>query len=279
MTTNIRNLSKKLALSFIYKLPPLPKQINGKLVWVHPRARFSNSTKTFFMREAHVRKWVADYLKPGQVFFDVGAHHGWYSMWSLPLVGKEGTVYSFEPSPANLSILEWHRRINNFSQWVIVPNAASDEDAMERPFFLIDSGDSPMNSLTTGVPGTPLMEGRAMRNISIQTVTLDTFCEKVDVRPNLVKIDVEGAELLVLRGANKLLSESCPTIILAIHPYWLPSGQSTTQIVEFLEAHGYTIFDSKDDIVKSLHSGEYLCLNAKANSPVPEMTTYVAANI
>jgi FkbM family methyltransferase len=266
MTTTFRNLSKKLALSFVYKLPPFPQQVNGKLVWVHPRARFSTSTKTFFMREAHVRKWVAEYLKPGQVFFDVGAHHGWYSIWSLPLVGKEGAVYSFEPSPANLNVLEWHRRINNFPQWVIVPNGVSDEDAMEKPFFLIDSGDSPMNSLTTGIPGTPLMEGRAIRNISIQTVTLDSFCGMVDIRPNLVKIDVEGAELLVLRGANKLLSEACPVIILAVHPYWLPTGQSTAQIVELLEAHGYTVFDSKGEIVKSLQSGEYLCLNARAES-------------
>jgi Methyltransferase FkbM domain len=134
-----------------------------------------------------------------------------------------------------------------------------------------------MNSLTTGVPGTPLMEGRAIGNIPIQTVTLDAFCWRVGVRPDLVKIDVEGAELLVLRGARKLLSESCPAIILAVHPYWLPYGQSTAQIVEYLEAFGYTVFNSKIDKVRSLHSGEYLCLNAKAKSSAPKISPNKAA--
>jgi FkbM family methyltransferase len=72
------------------------------------------------------------------------------SMWALPLVGKEGAVHSFEPSPAKLAILEWHRNTNRFANWTIVPKAVSDEDAAARRLFLVDSGDSPMNSLTAG---------------------------------------------------------------------------------------------------------------------------------
>jgi FkbM family methyltransferase len=202
-------------------------------------------------------------LKPGHVFFDVGAHHGWVSMWTLPLVGNEGSVYSFEPSPANLSILEWHRTRNNFSQWTIVPKAVSDVDDEEQDFFLVDTGDSPMNSLTTGAPGTPLMNGRDIRKTSIQTITLDTFCSEGRLRPNIVKIDVEGAELLVLQGASKLLSESYPTIILAVHPYWLPAGQSPQQIFELLTRYGYNVYDSEGRLVEYLQSGEYLCLNTR----------------
>ena len=209
-----------------------------------------------------MRTWLTEQLKPGQVFFDVGAHHGWVSMWTLPLVGKEGKVYSFEPSPANLSILKWHRTRNKFSQWAIVPKAVSDVDS-EEEFFLVDSGDSPMNSLTTGGPETPFMDGRDIRKISMQTITLDTFCSENSLRPDLVKIDVEGAELLVLRGASKLLGESRPTLILAVHPYWLPAGQSSQQIFEYLTRYGYTVYDSKGCLVEYLQSGEYLCLSAK----------------
>lgn len=109
----------------------------------------------------------------------------------------------------------------------------------------------------------PLMAGRDIRTISIQTITLDTFCAEVGVKPNLMKIDVEGAELLVLCGTRRLLGESHPTIILAVHPYWLPPGQSPAQIVELLKAYHYTVFDSEGNAVESLRSGEYLCLNAK----------------
>jgi FkbM family methyltransferase len=206
-------------------------------------------------------------MKPEQVFFDVGAHHGWVSMWTLPLVGKDGKVYSFEPSPANLSILEWHRTSNDFSQWTVVPKAVSDVDG-QAEFFLVDTGDSPMNSLTSGGAGAPFMQGHDIRKLAIQTITLDTFCSQVGLRPDLVKIDVEGAELMVLRGASKVMSESCPTIILAVHPYWLPKGQSTRQIFEFLTTHGYTMYDSTGCRVDYLQFGEYLCLNTRAGSTV-----------
>ena len=79
-----------------------------------------------------------------------------------------------------------------------------------------------------------------------------------------MKIDVEGAELLVLRGAAKLLAESPPIIILAVHPYWLPAGQSPGQILELLTKYGYTVYDSKGCLVDYLQSGEYLCLNTRA---------------
>ena len=131
---------------------------------------------------------------------------------------------------------------------------------------MVDSGDSPMNSLTTGVPGIPLMEGRNVGKMSIQTITLDTFCREMGVNPNLVKIDVEGAELLVLKGARNLLDEFSPPIILAVHPYWLPTGQSPVQIIKLLKAYGYTVFDAKGNPVEFLGSGEYLCLNAQAKS-------------
>jgi FkbM family methyltransferase len=237
--------------------------MHGRLVWVHPRARFSYSTRTFFTGELHVQAWLARLLKPGHIVFDVGAHHGWVSMWTLPLVGSKGAVYSFEPSPANLSILGWHRQVNRFTQWTIIPRAVSDKVALETCFFVIDSGDSPMNSLTSGIPGTALMDGRDIGKINVQTTTLDAFCAEAGARPNLVKIDVEGAELLVLRGAKRLLGESHPTLILAIHPYWLPTGQSPAQILDLLRAYGYILFDSKGQQVSRVREGEYLCVTAK----------------
>ena len=215
-----------------------------------------------------MQTWLKEQLKPGHVFFDVGAHHGWDSMWTLPLVGEKGLVVSFEPSPANLSVLEWHQKSNNVSPWMIIPKAVSDIDTDEEVFFLVDTGDSPMNSLTSGNPGMPLMSGRDIQKISVHTTSLDTFCREVGLRPNLMKIDVEGAELLVLRGAAKLLRESRPTIILAVHPYWLPAGQSSQQIFDMLTRYGYSMYDSRGCIVEYLQSGEYLCLSTRAGPAV-----------
>lgn len=263
MPSKIYNLFKKVALTVLNSLPPLPVNMNGKSVLIHPRARFSITTQTFFKREQHVRVWLKEQLKPGYVFFDLGAHHGWVSMWALSLVGGEGSVVSFEPSPANQTILEWHRTRNNFLKWLIVSKAVSDVNADGVEFFLVDTGDSPMNSLTSGEPGKQLMKGRNIKKTSIQTITLDAFYTESNLTPNLVKIDVEGAELLVLRGAMRLLSETSPTIVLAVHPYWLPTGQTTQQIFELLRELGYTMYDSKGYQVDYLQSGEFLCVNTR----------------
>lgn len=268
MPSKLYSLSKNVAVSLLYRLPPLPKKIHGRSIWIHPRARFSVTTQTFFKKEHHVRTWLTELLKPGYVFLDVGAHHGWVSMWSLPLVGKDGRVYSFEPSPANVSILEWHRTHNKFAQWTIIPKAVSDVDATDEEFFLVDTGDSPMNSLAQRGPGTPFMEGRDVRKIEMQTITLDTFCSGIGCKPDVVKIDVEGAELLVLHGAGRVLTQSCPTLILAVHPYWLPDGQSTRQIFELLSSYGYRMYDSKRCLADYLQEGEYLCLSNRDQSVV-----------
>jgi hypothetical protein len=114
MPLKFHNLIKKAALAFIYKLPPFPQKFHGRTVWVHPRALFSISARTFFKGESHVRKWVSERVQPGNVFLDIGAHHGWFSMLALSLVGTEGRVYSIEPSPVNLQILEWHKKNNKF---------------------------------------------------------------------------------------------------------------------------------------------------------------------
>lgn len=259
MPSEFRHFAKKISLALLYKSPPIPQKIHNKLMWVHPRARFSVSTKTFFKGEPHVRNWLTAQLRPGDVFFDVGAHHGWVSMWALALVGEKGAVFSFEPSPPNLSILNWHKKANHAGHWQIIPRAVSDEDAVQKQFVLVDAGDSPMNSLTTGGPDTPLMDGRDVKTATVQTITLDTFYQEAGVRPVVVKIDVEGAELLVLQGARRLLAEVCPILILAVHPYWLPAGQSTANIMSLLTSCGYSVFDSGGNMVQKLKSGEYLC--------------------
>jgi FkbM family methyltransferase len=259
MPSPLRHFAKKISLALLYKSPPFPQKIHGRMMWVHPRARFSVSTKTFFKGEPHGRNWLTAQLRSGDIFFDVGAHHGWVSMWALALVGEKGAVYSFEPSPPNLFILMWHRKANQTGHWEIIPHAVADEDAVQKQFVLIDAGDSPMNSLTTGVPGMPLMDGRNLEKATVQTITLDTFCQEAGVWPDVVKIDVEGAELLVLQGAKRLLEEVCPILIIAVHPYWLPAGQSTANIVSLLTSFGYSVFDSRGNQVEELKSGEYLC--------------------
>ena len=89
------------------------------------------------------------------------------------------------------------------SQIEIVPKAVSDSDAERVPFFLVNGGTSFRNSLTIGADRTPYVARSEKTRYEVESVTLDSFARDTGTIPDVVKIDVEGAELMVLRGAER----------------------------------------------------------------------------
>ena len=225
---------------------PAPKKIGNRLCWVHPRVLTAEST------EPHVLAWIQKCLSPGQVFFDVGAHYGWMSLIAAQRVGRTGLVIAFEPVPVLVDILQYHKRINRLTQMEIVVSAVYDVDCESIPFHLINNGLSSGNSLVAHES-----QG-SMSEIRVGAVTLDTYCSRDNMWPDVVKIDVEGGELLVLNGAAEVLSRRKPTLIVALHPPWLPHGQKAAQFFDFLTTHGYRVQDSKLSAFEDEEFGDYL---------------------
>jgi FkbM family methyltransferase len=213
----------------------LPKQIAGHLVWTRPWLLSASPP------EAHVIGWIQRSLSPGGTLFDVGAHYGWMSIAAANCVGACGRVVAFEPSPVLLDILEYHKRVNRLRQLQIVPAAVSNIDDRAIPFYLINEGLSFRNSLTIGPDDTPYIDPENKLRINVSCTTLDSFVELSGIVPDLVKIDVEGAELLVLEGARHVLERHHPVLILGVHPYWLPRAHSVEQLFVMLEDLGYKI--------------------------------------
>jgi len=158
----------------------------------------------YYWRGAHepaVTKAMTRLLKPGQVFWDIGAHIGYISLIGSRLVGSTGHVHAFEPMPANAKRLGEAVRLNTITNLTVHQVAVSDSD---RPDVLHGSEATSMWSLLrqdhVGVP--------------IICVTLDAMLALLGP-PNLIKIDVEGAELGVLMGAERLLSLH-PTLIMEL---------------------------------------------------------------
>src|ERR1700753_3810268 len=87
---------------------PVPRKLLGALVLTHVNLIRSRQT------EPHILHWMAERLRPGDVFFDVGAHHGWMSMVAARKVGSKGKVVAFEPSPVLASYLSYIKRVNGF---------------------------------------------------------------------------------------------------------------------------------------------------------------------
>ena len=237
---------------------PAVRSLYGHALRIHPRFLTANLGSI----EPEVMGWIGRYLQRGSIALDIGANVGLHTMYMAKLAGDSGAVYAFEPSPVNVKTLRYHIKVNNLRQVNIVDKVVADQDGGILPFFLLNGGDHSSNSLTFGreeVPNLDTTLHQNARRVLVETISIDRFCDETQVVPDLIKIDVEGAELLVLRGSARILSSVRPKIILAVHPWWLPPGQMTDDIVAFLIGKAYVISDGAGNQVTHLGYGEYLC--------------------
>lgn len=243
--------------------PAIPsiRSLHGTWLRLHPRFIGVN-----FELDSCVMQLFETHLRPGSIVLDIGANVGFYALWMAKRVGRSGRVFAFEPSPPNLKILRYHLAKNGLRNLQVLPCAVTEDHGGHVPFFLLNEGDSPSNSLTFGrnkVPNLSLNLAQTKREILVDRISVDGFCKDSQIRPALIKIDVEGAELLVLRGASATLVSARPALILGVHPWWLPEGQSTDDILAFLRKHDYVTRNSHGAIVSSLEYADYLCLPAE----------------
>jgi FkbM family methyltransferase len=171
-------------------------------------------------------------LRSGDTVVDVGANFGLHSLFAGRLVGASGHVYSFEPVPANLRLLRRHIRLNDFEQRVeVIPSAVSNSGDASVQFFL--------PSEDVAVTASLKAEGAA-RAISVPNCRLDDWAGPAQIAPRLIKIDVEGAELEVLRGALNLLERCHPLLLIEVHGFALPGfGATPDDLIAFLARLGY----------------------------------------
>lgn len=153
--------------------------------------------------EADKQSAFADAIKPGAVVYDIGANVGFYTLLSATLAGPNGKVYAFEPLPRNLGLLRRHVALNSLGTVEVIAAAVSDREG-EATFD--DSAPTAMGSLSE------------RGSLKVRTVAIDELVAQGRLKPpDVVKIDVEGAEGHVLAGASKTLAAHLPTLFLATH--------------------------------------------------------------
>jgi FkbM family methyltransferase len=187
--------------------------------------------------------FVQGYLKQGMTALDIGAHHGLYTLLASKRVGPSGKVFTFEPSPRERKQLVRNVRINFCSNVHIEPYALGKEPARDN-LYVVEGGEDGCNSLR---PPAVQSETRA---VPVEVVTLDVIASKLGLtKVDFVKLDVEGAELDVLKGALGLL-QTIPRPVLLVEVYDVrtrPWGYQAHEIVEFLDRLGYRWFKLLDN--------------------------------
>lgn len=200
------------------------------------RVRFGESSliRIFRTLEGRVESAILSELGPGDVFYDVGANVGWFSLLAARAVGPGGRVLAFEPSFANAALVQENAAVNRLDNVTVVCAALTDADGW---LTFLDKGN--LQGRLDKDDFAAQAEFRAGRNLKIQArvpvpvARLDSWLEQTgEPPPGLVKIDVEGAELGVLRGMAETLRSAGPTLVIELH-------RTQREVADFLDEAGY----------------------------------------
>jgi FkbM family methyltransferase len=178
-------------------------------------------------------------MRPGMQVLDVGGHVGFFALGAALRTGPRGHVHVFEPTPETVRILMRHIELNSWEDRVTVfAGVVADKDG-EMTFYTHDTSMASSLSRANTVDLNPERPKQA-RSLTVPAITLDTYCQRNDIRPNVIKIDVEGAELLVLQGGREVLASSNPVILCEVHARHLANcGGSLQQFARFVDELGY----------------------------------------
>ncbi|MEL7536381.1 MAG: FkbM family methyltransferase [Pseudomonadota bacterium] len=184
--------------------------------------------------EPAMTRWLSEHIEfaDGDVVIDIGANIGWYSLLCAQLAGDHDvSVVGFEPDPVNYSLFEQNVALNGVTTVRCEALALADENGTATLHQHSDSNRGRHSLLPINAVG----------STEIATMRLDDywreqgFGERV---PRLIKIDIEGFELMALRGAPQLL-ERCPLLILEFSPAYMRRGDLDPQeLIALLNARG-----------------------------------------
>ena len=179
---------------------------------------------------------LSENLKPGDVFFDVGANIGLYSLIAARKVSRGGQVVAFEPDPANFALLNKNIALNNL-QDVVEPNQIALGDRSDDrgvTFYVpLQGGGSPESSLVA--------KGKNMQPVTLPLDTIDNVCARKSLRPNLIKIDTEGAEWPIIQGSLEYIRSTKPALIIEYHGGKTKDfGYTVPELWQRIDALGYS---------------------------------------
>ena len=226
------SLANRLAFVGLFFNRKLPTYYQGYWIWL-PRRRWNSLLSQY---EPYIGRAIKTHLRAGDTFWDIGAHTGWFSLLASKISGPNGKVFSFEPSPDVFNVLSANIRGLNSVRAIQCGVGSADTVAA-----FAAQGASSSASFVEEVtkinqhylPETPI------RKVEVKIRKVDTLVNEIGW-PHLAKIDVEGFELEVLKGATGLLSTARPTLIMEIHPPQLNlTGGNEASLFQFLKRHDY----------------------------------------
>lgn len=193
---------------------------------------------SLFVKEAATCEWIKTSLARGEVFYDVGANIGIYTVLAAHRTGREGKVYAFEPHSANFTRLLENISVNDLQDIVVPCNFAlhSAEGLFDFNYFSMEaaSANSQLSSLRRGSES----EYQAVISELKYGVPIDRLIETAKfAAPHHIKIDVDGNEMLIIKGMSELLASKQRPKSIQVEI----NKRYKDDLIPFLEKHGYEL--------------------------------------
>jgi FkbM family methyltransferase len=224
------------------KIKRFTASLNGVIAQFSTEDEYSNSW--FFPRyaggrihEKKVTEMLMEALHRAKCFVDVGTNLGWYTCLAAKHM-PYGSVYGFEMDDLNFALLKKNIAINKCSNVEVHHLAVSDSTSVVS-YKREANRPSPMFHLQTRAK-----DENSIGFVSVNSIALDDFFKSKRVMPDVIKIDVEGAEVSVLMGMKRILRDCKPILFLEIHPSKLRYfNTSTSAIISLFIENNYGVFE------------------------------------
>lgn len=203
------------------------------------RLKYVNSPDAVVRNDVMQIYFFLDRVKSGDLVLDIGGHFGQYAVLLGSLVSDCGRVISFEPDPKARETLSANLQLNTLADRVEIESLALFDQEGEHTFF--SKGADSMSSLARSGLGENASSPDVVE-YTVRTVRLDDYLARRDLgSPRWIKLDTEGAEISILKGASEVL-KSGATIICELHPYaWQEFGTSFDELLGLVVVAGKTI--------------------------------------
>lgn len=185
--------------------------------------------------DIRLTKYIIKNLTSRDIFFDVGAHHGFYSLLAHKIMGGAGQIHTFEPSPFHFNVL--------------LKNVCCDSIFLNKTALAGSDGQIIFYDVKNGAGSSimrPAGRGARIHMTTVLSTTLDRYCSSHKIKPSFLKIDIEGCEFEMLKGGKETLAAYKPDIAMEVlgRPY---DYTNHLEAIAFLRENGYALFRINDD--------------------------------
>ena len=216
----------------------------GGKIYLNLREAKSERAKFLGYYEFQKTRLLKKLIKSKMTIFDIGANKGYYSLLAAKIMKDEGEIFAFEPEPDNYNWIKKSILINGYKSIKLNQIALFNKNGEMELFKAVKSGHH------------SLVRNKDLGSVTVQTKKLDDFLSEQKIQlVDLIKIDVEGAEIKVLEGAEKTLAEQNPMLFIDIH------NIDRLKLFKILEKFDYTIYDYSNYNMNKLDQKKFITGN------------------